>query len=150
MQSILDCAASDRDALLIADGGIKNSGDIVKALGGGADLVMCGSLISGTDESPGDVIRPTGGIPKKVYRGMASREAQKSWRGEVGSVEGVSTTVPVKGPVLAVLRDLEWGIRSGLSYSGCSSLKDFCARADFVIQTQSSMKESSTHILSII
>ena len=115
LQSVIDCAQSDRDALLIADGGIKNSGDMVKALAAGADLLMCGSLLSGTDETPGEIIREVHGQKKKVYRGMASREAQKSWRNAVGSIEGIATTVSAKGPATNILLDLSWGIRSGLS-----------------------------------
>ena len=150
LQSVIDCANSDRDALLIADGGIKNSGDMVKALAAGADLLMCGSLLSGTDETPGEIIRPLNGPPRKVYRGMASREAQKSWREKVSSVEGVATTVPVKGTVENVVKDLDWGIRSGLSYSGCRTLQEFRSKSNFIIQTSAGTKESNTHILSVI
>lgn len=150
LQSVVDCSRSDRPALLIADGGIKNSGDMVKSLAAGADLVMCGSLLSGTDETPGDTIRPAGGTPRKVYRGMASREAQKSWRNKVGSIEGISTTVEIKGPVEYVLKDLAWGIRSGLSYSGCSSLSELRSRCELILQTSSGTRESNTHILNVI
>jgi IMP dehydrogenase len=147
LQSVIDCSRSDRDATLIADGGIKNSGDMVKALAAGADIVMCGSLLAGTNETPGLVLRSDDGKPpRKVYRGMASREAQKSWRGKVGSVEGVSTTVPIKGSALDVLHDLEWGIRSGLSYSGCSNISEMQSRAKFIVQTSAGLAESGTHI----
>ncbi len=149
LQSVIDCAKSDRDALLIADGGIKNSGDMVKALAAGADLLMCGSLLSGTDETPGQIIRTADGRKRKVYRGMASREAQKSWRNAVGSVEGIATTVDAKGPVKDTLLDLSWGIKSGLSYSGATSIKDFRSRAVFIEQTAAGAKESNTHILSV-
>lgn len=148
LQSVIDCASSDRDSLLIADGGIKNSGDMVKALAAGADLVMCGSLLSGTDETPGEVIRSASGRKRKVYRGMASREAQKSWRNSVGSVEGIATTVEAKGPASNVIQNLAWGIRSGLSYSGASNLTELRSNAKFVKQTGAGAKESSTHILS--
>jgi IMP dehydrogenase len=147
LQSVIDCAASDRDAILIADGGIKNSGDMVKALAAGADAVMCGSLLAGTNETPGLVLRSDDGkAPRKVYRGMASREAQKSWRGKVGSVEGVSTTVPIKGPTSDVLHDLEWGIRSGLSYTGARNLIDLRTKSRFIKQTTNGVVESSTHV----
>ena len=146
-QSILDCSKSDRDALLIADGGLKNSGDMVKALAAGADLLMCGSLLSGTNETPGQTIQSADGRMQKVYRGMASREAQKSWRNAVGSVEGIATTVDVKGPATNVLLDLAWGIKSGLSYSGAKNLTEFRAIAEFVQQTNAGAKESGTHIL---
>mgnify|MGYP002889105209 CR=1 FL=1 len=148
LQSVIDCAVSDRDATLIADGGIKNSGDMVKALAAGADAVMCGSLLAGTEETPGTVLRSNDGSPpRKVYRGMASREAQKAWRGKVGSVEGVATTVPIKGRVSDVLHDLEWGIRSGLSYTGARDLLELRVKASFIEQTQSSQTESSPHAL---
>jgi len=148
LQSVIDCARSDRDATLIADGGIKNSGDMVKSLAAGADAVMCGSLLAGTKETPGTVLRSSDGSPpRKVYRGMASREAQKAWRGKVGSVEGVATTVPVKGAVEDVLHDLEWGIRSGLSYTGARNLSELRCKAKFIEQTQSAQTESSPHAL---
>lgn len=149
LQSVIDCAKSDRDALLVADGGIKNSGDMVKALAAGADLLMCGSLLSGTHETPGEVIQAADGRMRKVYRGMASREAQKSWRDTVGSVEGIATTVDVKGPVADVLLGLAWGIRSGLSYSGALNLSELQSTATFVQQSDSGAKESSTHILRV-
>ena len=149
LQSVLDCSRTDRDALLIADGGIKNSGDMVKALAAGADLLMCGSLLSGTDETPGQVIQSADGRMRKVYRGMASREAQKSWRNSVGSVEGIATTVDVKGSAPDVLMNLAWGIKSGLSYSGAINLSDFRSKANFIEQTQAGAKESSTHILRV-
>ena len=147
-QSVIDCSLSDRDATLIADGGIKNSGDMVKALAAGADMVMCGSLLAGTVETPGIVLRSDDGSPpRKIYRGMASREAQKAWRGKVGSIEGVSTTVTIKGPVSDVLHDLEWGIRSGLSYTGARNLSELRANAGFIEQTSSAQTESSPHAL---
>ena len=152
LQSILDCSHSDRNAAIIADGGIKNSGDAAKALAAGADFVMLGSVLAGTDETPGDLIRHAGtGITtqdRKVYRGMASREAQQSWRNRVSSVEGISTTVPAKGPVSNILKDLEWGVRSALSYSGAKNLKEFHHKSEFIRQTPAGFKESSTHIIS--
>ncbi len=147
-QSILDCSKTDRDAALIADGGIRTSGDIVKAIAAGADFVMLGSLLAGTDESPGKVFRDRHtGAMRKVYRGMASKEAQIDWRGHTASVEGVTSSVPVKGPVKAILRDLERGIRSGFSYSGCRTTAEFQAYATFIKQTPAGATESSTHIL---
>ena len=88
LQSIIDCSASDRDATLIADGGIKNSGDIVKALAAGADFVMLGSLLAGTEETPGSIIRVDGELRKR-YRGMASKDAQYDWKGSYRSVEAL-------------------------------------------------------------
>ena len=78
---------------------------------------------------------------------MASREAQTSWRGRVGSVEGVSTTVPWRGPVADVLHELEWGIRSGLSYTGANNLAELRGKAQFVRQTMSGLSESKPHAL---
>ena len=146
-QSVLDCSRSDRDAALIADGGIKNSGDIVKCLGAGADMVMLGSMLAGTKESPGESLKDTSGNKFKVYRGMASREAQVAWRGEARSLEGVSTTVPYKGKVKNILRDLTQNIRSGISYSGCRNINEFQAYARFIKQTSAGQLESHTHIL---
>jgi len=144
--TIIDCARSDRDAPIIADGGIRNSGDIVKALAAGADFVMLGSLLSGTDETPGDVINTHEG-KVKAYRGMASKDAQVEWRGRTASLEGVATTVPCKGPVDDVLEDLARGIRSGLSYSGARTISELQAKARFVRQTSGGQTESGTHIL---
>ena len=147
LQSVLDCGRSDRDAVLIADGGIRASGDMVKALAAGADFVMVGSLLAGTDESPGEVMTPLGDFrPHKVYRGMASKEAQNDWRGRVSSIEGVSHTVPCKGPAKEVLYELGVGIRSGLSYSGARSVPELQAKAQFIRQTSAGAVESSTHI----
>jgi len=146
-QTILDCAKTDRDVTIIADGGIRNSGDIVKALAAGADAVMCGSLLSGTDESPGKVFEESDGTRWKCYRGMASKEAQINWRGKYSSYEGVSTKVPYRGPVRHIVADLERGIRSGLSYSGARSIKELQTMAKFIIQTSAGMGESKTHIV---
>jgi len=147
LQSVIDCARSDRDVLLLADGGIKNSGDITKCLASGADAVMVGSLLAGTNETPGDIIYHKGSPPRKIYRGMASREAQKSWRNKIGSVEGVATTVALKGPVVDILNDLAWGVKSGLSYSGARDLKEFRCKAKLIKQSPASQVESLPHAL---
>ena len=146
LHTIIECARSDRNAPIIADGGIRNSGDIVKALAAGADFVMLGSLLSGTDEAPGDIINTRRGNVKS-YRGMASKDAQVEWRGKTASLEGVATTVPCKGPVEGVLLELARGIRSGLSYSGARSIRELQAKAQFLRQTTSGQTESRTHIL---
>ena len=146
LHTIIECARSDRNAPIIADGGIRNSGDIVKALAAGADFVMLGSMLSGTDETPGDVVKTREG-KFKSYRGMASADAQIEWRGKTASLEGIATTVPCKGPVGDILADLERGIRSGFSYSGARSLKELQATARFIRQTPSGQAESATHIL---
>tara|TARA_Y100000310_G_C20654212_1_gene801151 strand:+ start:751 stop:1785 length:1035 start_codon:yes stop_codon:yes gene_type:complete len=147
LQTILDCAQTDREVAIIADGGIKNSGDIVKALACGADAVMCGSLLAGTTEAPGEVRRDTDGSAWKSYRGMASKEAQTEWRGKYASFEGVSTRVPYQGKVKNILEDLDRGIRSGFSYSGARSLEELHVKAEYARQTSSGLSESHTHIL---
>tara|TARA_R110001583_G_scaffold96407_6_gene240620 strand:+ start:7556 stop:8605 length:1050 start_codon:yes stop_codon:yes gene_type:complete len=146
LQTIMDCARTDRDVKIIADGGIRNSGDIVKALAAGADAVMCGSLFSGTRETPGTVMKDSQGHSWKSYRGMASKEAQISWRGNYSSFEGVTARVPYRGPVQEVIADLEKGIRSGFSYSGARTIVQLQTTADFIVQTPAGQSESKTHI----
>ena len=147
LQSVINCAKSDRDAKLVADGGIKTSGDIVKALAAGADFVMLGSMLAGTDETPGQLLTSVDGKSYKVYRGMASREAQVAWRGEANSLEGISTTLPYKGSVVNILKEIRQNIRSGFSYSGAAKLDELHARAKFIVQTPAGQSESDTHIL---
>jgi len=151
LQTLFDCSSSEFAGRvpIIADGGIRNSGDIVKALAAGADFVMLGSLLSGTEETPSDTVE-IGGETRKVYRGMASREAQLAWRGKTSSLEGVATTVAYKGSVENILSDLERGIRSGLSYSGARTIEEFQAVAEFVRQTRAGTVESGTHILRVL
>ena len=148
LHTIFECAKSQYagSVLIIADGGIKNSGDCVKALAAGADLVMCGSLLSGTDETPGSVFEDEDGTLRKNFRGMASKEAQKDWRGKFSSLEGVATSVPCRGPVSEIIYELEQGIRSGCSYSGVTSLEELRQKAKFIIQSPSAQRESSAHI----
>ena len=147
LQSVIDCSKTDRNALLIADGGFKTSGDVVKALAAGADFVMLGSMLAATDESPGETFISADGKRYKVYRGMASKEAQMEWRGKTASLEGVSTTVPYKGSVELILSELEQGIRSGFSYTGARTLAELQSRAQFIKQSSAGQIESSTHIL---
>jgi IMP dehydrogenase len=147
LQSVLDCVKTSHDVKIIADGGIKTSGDIVKAIAAGADFVMLGSMLAGTQETPGEVLSNTNGKKYKIYRGMASASAQKNWRGKSSTPEGVSTTIPYKGSVDIILENIAGGIRSGLSYSGCRSIKEFQALAGFVKQTSAGQVESNTHIL---
>lgn len=146
--SVMDCAASENAGTvsIIADGGIKTSGDIVKALAAGADAVMLGSLLSGTDETPEGTVLRIDGKTHKRYRGMASIEAQVEWRGHAASEEGVSAWVESKGSLEKVLASLEKGIRSGLSYSGATSISDLYAKAKFIRITSAGMHESRTHI----
>jgi len=146
LQTIFECAKTTRDVKIIADGGIKNSGDIVKALAAGADAVMVGSLLAGTTESPGEIFMDAEGGRWKTYRGMASKEAQIDWKGKYSSYEGVTSRVPHQGPVWRILEDLERGIRSGFSYTGARNLRELQSKAKFVTQTTSGLSESRTHI----
>ena len=147
LQSVLDCSKSTHDAKIIADGGIKTTGDMVKALAAGADFVMLGSMLAGSSETPGDVLTKASGKKYKVYRGMASHAAQTSWRGKSSTPEGVSTTVPFRGSVSTTMGDIIGGIRSGLSYSGCRNIQEFQAKSEFILQTSAGQSESATHIL---
>ena len=167
-QAVRDCQAEKVKMRLenhpvipiIADGGIKNSGDIVKALAAGANFVMLGSLLAGTDEAPGkeklEYYRrgPYGQthhlpkpVRKKLYRGMASKEAQKDWKGTYSSDEGVETWIDAKGPVAYIIKSLVGGVRSGLSYSGARNIDDLQEKAVFKLQSPLGALESSTHIM---
>jgi len=145
-ESVLTCSYED-GAVIIADGGVKTAGDIVKALAAGADFVMLGSMLAGTDQSPGQVFQSSDGKKYKVYRGMASVEAQRDWRGEARSLEGISTTIPYKGCVVDIVEGLLQNIRSGLSYSGARNITQLQAKSEFIAQSSASQVESSTHIL---
>ncbi len=123
---------------IIADGGIKNSGDIVKALAAGADAVMIGRLFAGCKETPGEVVRG-----KKVYRGMASYSAQMDYNGEVhGTPEGEAIFVDAKGSVKDIVKQLSDGIRSGLSYSGASNIKELQKKAYFIKVSSNTLIEN--------
>lgn len=147
LDSVIDCAETTHDVAIIADGGIKNSGDIAKALAAKADFGMIGSILAGTDCTPGDIIVGHDGSKRKVYRGMASKDAQMDWRGKHSSLEGISTTVPFKGPTVEVVEQLENGIRSAFSYTGARTIGEFWSKAKFIRQSASSISESRTHIL---
>jgi IMP dehydrogenase len=144
--AVMGCAHSGGKAAIIADGGIKNSGDMVKAFAAGADVVMVGSLLAGTHEAPGEWVEDENGQRCKKMRGMASSEAQSHWRGWVSVAEGVSRCIPDKGPVKDVVKQLSNGIKSGLSYSGCSDIQMFPAMAEFIMQTSLGMGESIPHL----
>ena len=132
--------------VVIADGGIRSSADAVKAFAAGADWIMLGSMLAGTEESPGEALTV---YDKKCkpYRGMASPEAQMGWQGKVRSIEGIATYVPYKGDVKDTLDSLAFQIKGGLSYSGCLNLEEFRTRAQFIRITQAGYTEGTPHIL---
>lgn len=119
LQSLLSCDKGNFD--IIADGGIKTSGDIVKSLAAGAKMVMCGSILAGTKETPGSIIKHKGKL-YKIYRGSASF-GQKIEVNRAGYVEGEETLVPYKGSVVPILQQLDEGIRSACSYLGANSIE---------------------------
>jgi IMP dehydrogenase len=127
-----------RSSSLVADGGIKTAGDIVKCIAAGSDFVMLGSLLAGTDESPGEIFQGKAGKKYKAYRGMASREAQVAWRGEARSLEGISTTIPYKGSVKDILDKLVLNVKSGFSYSGARNQVELRKKSTFIQQSDSS------------
>ena len=132
---------------IIADGGIRNSGDMVKAFAAGAHAVMVGSMFAGTDESPGNIFINEHGQHVKAFRGMASREAQKDAIGNVSVAEGISTTIPYKGSVKNILEEIRGGLGSGCSYSGVHNLEELSAFARYIRVTQASLSESKPHAL---
>lgn len=147
LQAILDIREKYFDFPLIADGGIKNSGDIAKVLAAGANMVMIGSLLAGTDETPGAVIHPEGekSCPSKRYSGSASLEAYMS-QGKVAAhrtPEGISRLVPCKGPVEDVINNLTAGLRSAFSYVGAQDLQNFKRRAKLAEASPSSHVEGT-------
>jgi len=130
---------------MIADGGIRTSGDIIKAMALGSSAVMLGSLLAGTDEAPGDILTNQFNKKIKIYRGMASRDAQLEFFGnDPLAPEGVSVTIDYKGSVLDIIPQLISGIKSGLSYSGARSFEEFRNKAQLVVISESSLLESRT------
>jgi len=144
--SIMDCDVSP-DIPVMADGGIRNSGDIAKALGIGASCVMLGSLLAGTTESPGKIVEKGNGSLYKRYRGSASLETKSSHGQVQRNIEGESTLIPFKGGVKYIIESLSDGVRSALSYSGCRTISEFNEKATFVEITNSGMVESKPHLL---
>jgi IMP dehydrogenase len=154
--AIRNCAPIARkfNRPLIADGGIKYSGDVVKALAAGADVVMIGSLFAGTDESPGEIVFYQGRTYKS-YRGMGSieamREGSRDRYGQAGVdpdalvPEGIEGMVPYNGELAQVLYQLVGGIRSGLGYLGCHNLSELRDKAEFVRISPSGLRESHVH-----
>jgi len=143
ISSISECA-SGTTLPIIADGGIRTSGDIAKALAVGANSVMIGSLIAGTKESPGQILETQKGLYKR-YRGAASLETKSAHGQATRNVEGESTTVAFKGGVKFVVEGLLDGVRSALSYAGASSLSEFSP--EVVAVTNAGVREAQPHLL---
>jgi IMP dehydrogenase len=165
IHAIQDCARATRGTKipLIADGGIKFSGDVAKAIAAGAHLVMIGSLLAGTEEAPGETILYQGRT-FKAYRGMGSlgamkagssdRYFQESMETEVktenGSLsklvpEGIEGMVPYKGSVEALILQLTGGVRSGMGLAGCGSIEELRTRSRMIRVTSAGLKESHAH-----
>jgi IMP dehydrogenase len=151
--------ARKKNVPVIADGGIKYSGDIVKALAAGAQVVMIGSLFAGTDESPGELILYQG-RSYKVYRGMGSLSAMEQgsrdryFQGEVRELkklvpEGIEGRVPHRGRLSDMLYQLVGGLRSGMGYTGSANLAELAHKARFIKITNAGYRESHVHDVEI-
>ena len=162
MTAIFECAAEAREGGVptIADGGVKYSGDITKALAGGADSVMIGSLFAGTEESPGEMILFQGRT-YKVYRGMGSIEAMKEGskdRYYQSNVEleselvpeGIVGRVPYRGPLANTVYQLVGGLRAGMGYLGCGNIEEIHAKPRFMQVTGAGLKEAHVHDVDIM
>ncbi|MGI9147197.1 MAG: IMP dehydrogenase [Chloroflexota bacterium] len=163
LTALFDCvaAAAEHGLPIIADGGVRNSGDLTKALAAGAETVMIGSLLAGTEESPGRTVLRSGGR-FKVYRGMASlgaadarrqREASEDLLDELAAAvvpEGVEAVVPFRGSVSEVLYQQVGGLRSGMSYLNAKTLIELRAHARFVQMTDAGRSESKPHDLTYV
>ena len=154
--AVIDCAgaASKSGVPVIADGGIKFSGDITKAIAAGADVVMIGGLFAGTDESPGETILFQGRT-FKTYRGMGSlgamsdatrdRYFQQDVEASKLVPEGIEGRVPSKGSLSGVVTQLVGGLKSGMGYCGCRNIKELKTQAKFVRVTQAGHREGHVH-----
>jgi IMP dehydrogenase len=152
--AIAECSKATQDAgvPLISDGGVKYSGDITKAIAAGADSVMIGSLLAGTDESPGETILYQGRTFKS-YRGMGSMGAMPQGSSERYSQtpggklvpEGIEGRVPYKGPLAEMAYQLVGGLRAGMGYCGCRSIRELQQRAKFLRVTVAGLRESHVH-----
>jgi IMP dehydrogenase len=154
--------AKPRGVPIIADGGIKFSGDVVKAIAVGADCVMMGSLFAGTDESPGQLVLYQGRTYKS-YRGMGSMgamaqgSADRYFQEESGNnpstaklvPEGIEGQVPYKGSVVAIIFQMAGGLRASMHYCGCASIDEMQAKAEFVEITTAGIRESHVHDVQI-
>jgi IMP dehydrogenase len=159
--AISNCASVARkyDIPVIADGGVKYSGDLPKAVAAGADLIMIGSLFAGTEESPGDTILYQGRAYKS-YRGMGSIGAMKQgskdryFQGDVENEvklvpEGIEGLVPLRGPLSANIHQLVGGLKAGMGYTGCSNIKELQKKGRFLRITGAGLKESHVHDVTI-
>lgn len=145
---IQDCSRVDRS--IVADGGIRTAGDIVKALAFGADFVMIGGMLAGTAPTPGKIITGTDGQKVKRYRGMASREAQENYLGplhEWKTAEGISTEVPYSEEQDVIMADIVGGLRSGLTYAGADTIRELQRKLNYVKITPAGRLESFPHKL---
>ena len=163
LTAVMDCAKIGRDygIPIISDGGTRTSGDATKALAAGASTVMVGSMLGGTDESPGTVLTKNG-KRFKVYRGMASLAASIGRKSkETGSTsfdddlndyvaEGVEAMVPYKGTVVDILKQLTGGVRSGLSYCGAHTISQMQTNAEFIKMSRAGFAESQPHDVSLM
>ncbi len=150
LTAIKHCARVDRS--IVADGGIRAPGDIVKALAFGADFVMVGSMLAGTRPTPGPIVETTDdhGNRRKVknYRGMASKEVQDDFHGGVAewkTAEGVSTQVAYNEDEDRIIADIIGGLRSGLTYGGASTIRELQRKLDYITITSASKTESLPH-----
>ncbi|MTH98453.1 IMP dehydrogenase [Roseibium sp. RKSG952] len=158
LTAIMDCAAAAGDVPVIADGGIKFSGDFAKAIAAGASCAMVGSMIAGTDESPGEVILYQG-RSFKSYRGMGSlgamargsadRYFQKDAANDKLVPEGIEGQVPYKGSASAVIHQLVGGLRAAMGYTGCATVDEMRRNCNFVKITGAGLKESHVHDVQI-
>lgn len=148
--SIIDCVKGvskvDADIPIMADGGIKSSGDIAKAIAVGANCVMVGSLISGTKESPGAILEKPQGLYKR-YRGSASLETKVTHNQKQRNVEGESTIVPFKGGVKFIVSGLIDGIRSAYSYTGARTTNDYWGKVEYNVVTNAGLAEARPHLI---
>jgi len=156
ISAISDCArvADRHDVPIIADGGVKYSGDVTKAIAAGAAAVMIGSLFAGTDESPGDLVLFQG-RSYKVYRGMGSlgamKKGSKDRYGQGGTAdeklvpEGIEGRVPHRGSLASILHQLIGGLRSGMGYTGSANIKHLRTHAKFIRSTSQGLRESHVH-----
>jgi IMP dehydrogenase len=150
LTAIRHCARVDRS--IVADGGIRTPGDIVKALAFGADFVMVGSMLAGTRPTPGPVVETTDDSGRtckvKSYRGMASKEVQEDFHGGVAewkTAEGVSTQVEYNENEDRIVADIIGGLRSGLTYGGASTIRELQRKLDYITITAASKIESLPH-----